>query len=291
MTTDPLELNEEPKGERPGPSTRSYKPKPLRSLPTDRVGLDRQLVILRAYAKASAAADGQAVSNAEVAKYADLHAGSISVCNQFWNDIGLLAREGNRNRPDESVIDFDQASEWNAEKAGLKLARPLEATWFAQALTRKLALKASISRTEAVEFLAEEARAGKEYRLQLEMLLEYLRIAGLIVVEGTDITRPPRTKPEDELSRHNTHLVTADPLPNVPASKHGDAILLSDSKVERFSIPLPGKAPVVIEMPEDLDHDDWIMLGSMLAQYIRRWKKFKTPKDLTDATSGDDDLL
>ncbi|KCB21829.1 hypothetical protein L539_0359 [Bordetella hinzii 5132] len=44
-------------------------------------------------------------------------------------------------------------------------------------------------------------------------------------------------------------------------------------------------------MPKDLDHDDWIMLGSMLAQYIRRWKKFKTPKDLEDATTDDDDDL
>lgn len=201
--------------ERTSSSTRASKAKPIRPLPTDRVGFDKQLVILRAYAKASAAADGQAVSNAEVAKYADLHAGSVSNCNQFWNDVGLLAREGNRNRPDDVVVEFDQAFEWNPEKAGMKLARALESSWFGQALTRKLALRPTIPRTEAVEFLAEEARAGKEFRQQLDVLLEYLRVAGLIVIDGTNVARPPR---ESESFPPAGRVATA----NVPAQERGD---------------------------------------------------------------------
>lgn len=288
MANDLTEIEPQQPEDRGVAAPRVSRTKPTRSLPTDRVGFDKQLVILRAYAKASAAADGQAVSNADVSKYADVHAGSISVCNQFWNDVGLLARDGNRNRPDEAVIEFDQASEWNPERAGVKLARVLEGSWFAQALTRKLALRSSIPRAEAVEFLAEEARAGKEYRLHLEMLIDYLRAAGLVIADGTNIARPPRQEEDQPPARTVAAAGHAASSDSSKSAARSDESPRAD--VERFSIPLPGKSSVVIEMPKDLDHDDWVMLGSMLAQYIRRWKKFKAPKDLEDATAGDDDL-
>jgi hypothetical protein len=285
MDIDPAEALAQPQ-EPPVPATvRASRSKPTRSLPTDRVSFEKQLVVLRAYAKASAAADGQPVSNADVAKYADVHPGSISSCNQFWNDVGLLAREGNKNRPDDAVVEFDQAAEWSPDKAGFKLARVLESAWFAQALGRKLALRSSISRSEAVEFLAEEARAGKEYRLHLEILLDYLRVAGLIVADGTIVSRPARVE-EDAQQRAAASLHKG---PTEESRSPGRPNADADALVERFSIPLPGKGSVAIEMPKDLDHDDWVMLSSMLAQYIRRWKKFKTPKELADATAGDDE--
>ena len=51
-----------------------------------------------------------------------------------------------------------------------------------------------------------------------------------------------------------------------------------DSDVERFEIPLPGKQQGArIIVPKGLDADDWVMLQTMLAAYIKRWKGF-TPE-------------
>ncbi|TDR04451.1 DUF5343 domain-containing protein [Paraburkholderia silvatlantica] len=48
-----------------------------------------------------------------------------------------------------------------------------------------------------------------------------------------------------------------------------------DPDVERFEIPLPGKQQgAKIIVPTGLDADDWVMLQTMLAAYIKRWKGF-----------------
>jgi hypothetical protein len=49
--------------------------------------------------------------------------------------------------------------------------------------------------------------------------------------------------------------------------------------VERFEIPIPGKASVKVMVPADLDADDWEMLQSMISVYIKRWKGFKNKGD------------
>jgi hypothetical protein len=55
-----------------------------------------------------------------------------------------------------------------------------------------------------------------------------------------------------------------------PAAEEGDG-----EDVERFEIPIPGKASVRVIVPKDLDADDWEMLQSMITVYIKRWKGFK----------------
>jgi hypothetical protein len=272
-----------------GAGTRPSKVRPVRPLPTDRVGLDKQLIILRAYAKASAAADGQAVSNSDVAQYAHLHMGSVSSCNPFLMDVGLLTREGLRNRPAQAVVDFDQASEWNPERAGAKLAPVIEQSWFGQVMLRRLSLRSSMPKSAAIEALAEEARAGKEYRLSLEMLLDYLRVSGVVSYDGTTVQKATRSD-DSPAALSPTGNVDTGIAGSAPSDVVSQALAAQPDRrnVQRFSIPLPGKESVLIEMPNDMDSDDWMMLGSMLAQYIRRWKKFKTPQDLDSATSGEE---
>lgn len=55
-----------------------------------------------------------------------------------------------------------------------------------------------------------------------------------------------------------------------PVVEEGDG-----EDVERFEIPIPGKASVRVIVPKDLDADDWEMLQSMITVYIKRWKGFK----------------
>lgn len=46
----------------------------------------------------------------------------------------------------------------------------------------------------------------------------------------------------------------------------------------RFEVPIPGKPSAVVQVPDDLDADDWEMLSQMMTTYIGRWKKFQKPE-------------
>ena len=70
-------------------------------------------------------------------RQAGISASSISNCNPFWNDAGLLVREGIKQRPIDAVIAYDQAVEWQADRPGAKLATALAASWFGKALLAK----------------------------------------------------------------------------------------------------------------------------------------------------------
>lgn len=238
------------------------KPKPIKALPTDRLTFDTQLGVLRAYAAASGH-DMQPISNADVGKVADLNPNSVSLCNPFFVDCGLLIREGQKQRPSQAVFDYHAACEWNRETAGQKLHGIFSTTWFAKALLPKLGFRA-LSVDEAVSFLAEEAKAPKDYKAQLLLLIDYLAISGVIVVEGNTVTKAngkrefeqPKTPPEA-------------PVPPTPQTP----LITEPSDVERFSIPIPGKPSAVIIVPKGLDADDWDMLNEMMGTYIKRWKK------------------
>jgi hypothetical protein len=82
--------------------------------------------------------------------------------------------------------------------------------------------------------------------------------------KGNGATRKP-VKPKDD-GKHVER----------PRDDEDDA---SDSNVERFEIPIPGKSSVKVIVPNDLDADDWEMLQSMITVYIKRWKGFKDKEE------------
>ncbi|MBW8313163.1 MAG: DUF5343 domain-containing protein [Rhizobium sp.] len=45
-----------------------------------------------------------------------------------------------------------------------------------------------------------------------------------------------------------------------------------------FELPLPGKHPVQVIVPDDMDGDDWEMLSSMFVIYVKRWKGYTPPE-------------
>lgn len=264
------------------PEGKAARVKPLKSLPTDRLSFDKQLITLRAFAKASGP-DRAWVSNNDVARYADIGAASVSLGNSFWTEAGLLIREGNKLRPIEAVFNFDQAAEWTPELAANKLAEPLAISWFGRAMLTKLAMK-PCSVNEALIFLAQECRASTDYKTQLKMLLDYLQAAGLITNDGTTITKtavrtdaPPPPPSQSSVSPADN--------PDQTMSR-GDRVIIKPG-AKRITIALPDKDDVMIEIPEDFDADDWILVADHLAGYIKRWKKFQSTPALKDATKDD----
>lgn len=254
--------------------------KPLKSLPTERISFEKQLFILRAFAKASGS-DRVGVSNSDVARYAEIGAASISLGNAFWTESGLLVRDGNKMRPVEAVFNFDQASEWTPEQAATKLAEPLAASWFGKAMLTKLAMK-PCSINEALIFLAQECRASTDYKPQLKTLLDYLQVAGLISIDGSTVAKTA--------IRAEVHQLPPTPPPpadNLGQGANGRKAATVNPNVKRITIALPDKDDVTIELPEDFDADDWILVADHLAGYIKRWKKFQSTNALKEATQDE----
>lgn len=175
---------------------KSTKSKPIKVLPTDRLGFEKQLGVLRGYAAASGA-ERKAVSNKEVGAIVQVHENTVSICNPFLQDVCLLTKDGQRNRPSDEVADYAQAYEWDAEKAAHKLAAIFRKAWFGTALIPKLTFRA-LSKDEAITFLASEAKAPKEYKTNLEIILDYLKAAGVIQSDGSTITLGPNAKEPSE---------------------------------------------------------------------------------------------
>jgi len=240
-----------------------------KAIPTDRVSSDKQASVLRAYAAASGP-EKKAVSNEEVAAVVSgLVASSISLCNPFFVDSGLLIPEGRKQRPVDAVFDYLHAYEWNPETAMQKLKAVMQETWAAKTLLPKLAFR-TLSKDEAIQFLADESKATKAHRKNLETLLEFLSNSGVLKVDNNAVSKVPGQATPPMGTVHPLH-------PQNPAAETPKAAVVEEPKlskdVEQFTIPIPGKEAAVITVPKNLDADDWDMLSLMIATYIKRLRR------------------
>lgn len=166
--------------------------KPTKALPTDRVSVDRQLMVLRAY---GAIAVDSGVSGAAVAEVVEIHPSSVSVCNPFLFESGLIERSGSGYKAAPATVSYRGAFDWDQASAGAKLAAPLRETWFWKAMAPRLSFRA-MGEEEAVRVLAEECGAPKSYEGQIKGILDYLETASLIVRDGGTIRRGPQATPD-----------------------------------------------------------------------------------------------
>ncbi len=173
-----------------GRSEKTQKSKPLKPLPTERIAFQKQLDLLRGYAAASGPT-GKPVTNEDVAKIVNMTAGTVSMANSFFADVGFLQKKDGGTVPAQEVVAFQRAYDWNPEKASHKLAPLVVESWFAKALLPKLAFR-PLDESEAIADLGEPVSASTEYRSQLRLLLDYLEAAGLIEHDGSQIrlTKP-----------------------------------------------------------------------------------------------------
>jgi len=262
------------------------KPALIKTLPTERVSFDKQLSVLRAYAAASGP-EKKSVSNDEVAAVVgELKGSSVSLCNPFLADVGLLIAEGRKQKPSDAVFDYHHAYGWDPEKAAQKLRPVLAETWAAKALLPKLAFR-QLSKDEAIAFLADESKATKNHRRNLETLLDFLSAAGAIRVEGNVVLKaiPPAAADPDEKGGQSGEAEASSERKSRVAQRSGTDTDEIEADVERFTIPIPGKTPATITVPRGLDADDWEMLSAMIGTYINRLRGSRgsqTPKGGTE---------
>lgn len=194
--------------------------KPLKPLPTARLAFEKQLSILRAYAAASTN-ERNAVSNSEVGKIAEIDPNSVSLCNPFFRDVQLIIKDGYNHRPSDAVMDYFQAWKWNEDTAALKLKPALETSWFAVALSPRLDFR-SMTKTEAMQVLAEEIKAPKEFEGNLSVLLDFLKVAGIVTLENGSISIAEKGA--------NVLPITPTPVNAIPPNPQPNATVVSVDK-------------------------------------------------------------
>jgi len=170
----------------------SSKARPTKVLPTERIQFNKQLDILRAYAAASGQA-ANAVSIKEVAGIVHMVESTVSMCNAFFTDVGLVLRTPSGLLPAPDVLAYGVAFHWNQETAAHKLAPTLRGTWFSQKLVTRLGFQ-PLEESEAVQVLAEEAAASKVYQRQVTILVDYLAAAGIVARDNGLLRLGPNAK-------------------------------------------------------------------------------------------------
>lgn len=148
-----------------------------KALPTDRMSVSSQLKVLRGYAAASS--NGQNVFNAEVAKAAGIAQTSVSTCNPFFVELGLIVKDKTGWVPCDEVRQFGNAARFDPETAAYRLAPVFERSWCFEALRPRLSM-GSMSHQEALIELSAACGADPERQDQLEEILEFFDFVGLI---------------------------------------------------------------------------------------------------------------
>jgi hypothetical protein len=171
-------------------------PKPTKILPTDRIGVPKQLDMLRAYAAVSNSGAKPAPVN-EVAVVLKTAASSVSLANAFLASINLITRsDAGSYTPCPEVVSFFRAYEWDKETASHKLAPVLREAWFWKSLQPRLAY-AAIEEEQAISVLAEAAAAAPEYKKELRTIIEFLVAGGVVRREGSQIKMAAKEVPTE----------------------------------------------------------------------------------------------
>lgn len=268
-----MEINEDPtsvesdKGNAPSPR------RPRKVLPAKKLSIQKQFDVLRTYAISSTHSRNP-VGNNSVGEILGIHANTVSICNPFFVDVGLLSKQGYKFIPAEEVLEYAERVTWDDPDAGYKLAPIIKKSWFAEVLLPRVTLR-PITEDQAISFFAEQSGASPEHRNQLGMLLDYLDISGLIVRENGGIKLGSMAqKPRELFEKYGKgEERPLDPTSDSNKEEYTKDNSLELSNKETFQIPIPGKESAQITVPKGLKDKDWEMLKVMIDAYISRLKE------------------
>lgn len=162
----------------PPPADQTAKRSLRYKLPTFRVGFQKQMEALKAYAILSENGS-KPVHYTRIAEVIKVHEANVSSMNPFFLEIGLVIKAHNGYLPSGAVLDYNRARSWNEETAPHKLAPLIRQTWFCQELTQRLQFR-DLTESEALQALADLANATGEAKPQLRILLDFCEATKII---------------------------------------------------------------------------------------------------------------
>lgn len=254
--------------------------KPTKKLPYAKCSAKNQFKILQVMGMLSTQ-EQKAVSVKQVAEVMDTHPNTVSACNPFLSDVGLVTKNGHKFVPAKEVINYSDRLQWNAEDAGNKLAPIMIDTWFAQTLKPRLQFK-SHTEDEAIAVLADASSSAPKYKAQLANLLEYLELAGLVKKENGNVLWISESS-IDQNQSNNASGRNSDET----KKKSSQNTVVDPGQYRTVEVPMIDGLPAKILLPHNMGEDEWETYEAVYEIYIKKFKK----KDLgTKASKTDADL-
>ncbi len=238
---------------------RSKRSAPTQTLPSDRLGFDKQLAALRAFGVAYETNGGRPVKNSEAGSILNMSENTIVVTNAFFNEAKLVTRQKEEQAfvPTAETMAYCKAHEWDPFTAGEKLKGAFEKCWFADAVLPRLKFRPH-EENEVLTLLADACGASKDYVARVKMLLEYMVFAGLVIREGSMI-KAAGTKAADKTP------VAPVPVAAPTARQHS----LPDENHAEFTFFLDAKRgrKVVVHAPHDMSQKEF--------DRVRKWMEIQ----------------
>ncbi|MGE0273770.1 MAG: hypothetical protein AB7H88_18485 [Vicinamibacterales bacterium] len=181
------------------PEQKASKKRPVRPnkpIPTERMKIERQLAVLRAFASVYAST-GKPVTNREVAETVDMAETTTSLANYFFAETGLLQKASGGMVPVDEVLAYNQAFAWEPETAAHNMGPVLAGGWFWEVLQPKLTFR-PLEENDAITALGAACAAAPAYKLNLKVILDFLVAGGLVERDGSILRIARQTKSPDQ---------------------------------------------------------------------------------------------
>jgi hypothetical protein len=213
----------------------------------------------------------------------------------FISFINRLRDTGVPQRIDRSLLANQSGSLISALIAGLKALNLVDDSQRPTEMMKQLVAAADEERQPIYRLMFEQAYSfvhdDSEFHLatattaQLSQKFREQGMSGSTVTKGiaffltlakmADVKVSPHLKPPPAPRANGKKASKAPSKRDTETEAEEQVYEEPEADVERFEIPIPGKASVRVIVPKDLDADDWEMLQSMITVYIKRWKGFK----------------
>jgi hypothetical protein len=187
-------------------------------LPTDRAKFATQTDALRAFVRASNRGE-EAVGAAEVAARISITEATAGLVNSFFVEAGFLTKEGKgRYKPVAAVNEYTRLHSFDPEKAQKQLAQPLRTSWYFTEVASELQGGPATEDT-LINVLALAAGAEGDRRPQLELVLDWLEYAGLIVRDNGNVRLADQPETDADASGESGQTADTQVEPETPVTK------------------------------------------------------------------------
>jgi hypothetical protein len=183
--TTPAPVPASQDAENPGiPQPRRTRPN--KPIPTERIKLERQFDLLRAFAGCYVASM-KPVTNKDVAEVVQMSETTTSLANGWFTETGLLTKAASGGWiPADEVLSYHRAYEWDKDSAARELQPVLSKTWFWEVLQPKLGFR-PMEEKDAINALGSTSAASADFRINLKLIIDYLVTAQMVERDGAQI--------------------------------------------------------------------------------------------------------
>lgn len=198
---------------------RTRGPAARQPLPSDQIGFEGQLKILRAYSNASNGGT-KPVSLERIASVAQVSRPTASSCNAFFAASNFIVKVKEGYKPTEGLLSFAKQIPWNEEKAKGFLREMMKEAWYKKELHVLFGVTPVMTEDELIKALGSSIGAREDQRTSLVTLVKFIAYAGLITADP------------DTGKFKLTELITleGEPLPSEEEIHHRRVSLVSEEK-------------------------------------------------------------